>query len=313
MSEFLEFLNSASEETLMEIEGMNKTLAKRLVESRPIASNEECLKIKGMSVKLFSTLQTGYMERREDQIEEAVEKIEEEESEEREQKPRKRWVGILRAVLIILIILGAVYAAIIYGVPFIYKTFLQPLESNTARLNEIAATQSADYGKLSEELSALQDRVATLEIRADAVDEAIAGLTTSIDSLAAMDKNLDAELRYQIDLTRTADYLSRARLYLSQSNNSLARADVLSARNLLSQLSAAAPTEQVYAMNEAINNLDRALSNLPAYPAVAVYYVDIAWQYLVDGLNATEPTVVPPTAAPTEVTLSPELETTPAP
>ena len=68
MSEFLEFLNSADEETLLQIDGMPKTLAKRLIAARPIESNEACLEIKGMSVKLFSTLQSGYLEHKEEKI-----------------------------------------------------------------------------------------------------------------------------------------------------------------------------------------------------------------------------------------------------
>jgi hypothetical protein len=306
MSEFLKFLNSADEETLLTIEGMPKALAKRLVDSRPIKSNEDCLKIKGMSVKLFSTLQSGYLEHKEEKIEEAVEQLEAAETEEEPKKKKPRvWVQVLRWILIVLIILGAVYAAVIYGVPYIYKTFLAPVESNTARLSEVAA----DNQTLSDKLTALTNRVSTLEARADAVDVSISGLTASIDNLTALSASLDAEVAYKLDLARAINYLSRARLYLSQSNNGLARADVVSARNLLSAISPAAPVEQVYALNEAINNLDKALSNLPAYPVVAVYYIDISWQYLVDDLSATAPTVVPPTEAPTEVTTVPPAET----
>jgi predicted nucleic acid-binding Zn-ribbon protein len=314
MSEFLEFLNSADEEALLKIDGMTKTLAKRLTGARPIETNEDLVKLKGMDIKLFSRLQAGFLEHREDQIEEAVERIEaEEEQKQPEKKPTRTWVKVLRWILIILILLGAVYAAIIYGVPFIYKTFLAPVESNAARLEEINTSQSAVNKELEGEITALQDRVATLEARADAVDETIAGLTASIDTLNTLTGELDASVDYRVTLSRSIDTLSRARLYLSQSNSGLARADVLTARNLLLQLSASAPESQSYAMNEAINNLDLALANLPAYPAVAVYYVDIAWQYLVDGMSAVQPTVVPPDTAPTEVTLTPTTAVTPAP
>lgn len=311
MSEFLEFLNSADEETLLKIDGMPKALAKRLIAARPIESNEACLEIKGMSVKLFSTLQSGYLEHKEDKIEEAVEALEAQDEVEEEKKQPKLWVKILRWVLIILILAGAVYAAIIYGVPFIYNTFLKPVESNTAQLGSVAATQSSEIARLD----ALADRVATLETRANAVDESIAGLTASIDNLTTLSSQLDTEVSYKLDEARALHYLSRARLYLSQSNNGLARADVLSARNLLSAISANTPADQVYAMNEVLNSLDLALSNLPAYPTVAVYHLDIAWQYLVDDLSATAPTVVPQAAAPTEVTATIEapVEVTPAP
>lgn len=313
MSEFLDFLNKADEEELLKIDGMPKALAKRLVASRPIDSSEEALQIKGMSVKLFSTLQSGFLEHKEDKIEEAVEHLEAEEEEAKQPKREtKRWVKVLRAILIVLILLGAVYAAIIYGVPYIYNTFLKPVESNTARLDEVAATQMTDAKRLSAELDALTERVSTLEARADAVDASIIGLTASIDDLNALSAELGGKVGYELDLARALHYLSRARLYLSQDNNGMARADVLSARNLLYSISANTPTDKVYAMNEVINNLDLALANLPAYPAVAVYYVDVAWQYLVDDLSATAPTVVPLDTVPTEATAVP-TEVTPAP
>lgn len=122
-------------------------------------------------------------------------------------------------------------------------------------------------------------------------------------------------MSYQIDLMRAIDYLSRSRLYLSQSNFGLAREDAFSARTLLSELLSSAPAEQTYALNETINRLDLALANLPAYPVVAVYDIDIAWQYLTDGLNAVAPTLNAPTAVPPEVTPIAKLtpEGTPVP
>lgn len=299
MSDFLDFLNSADEETLLAFEGMPRTLPKRLIAARPIASTEDCLKIKGMSEKLYTAMQTVFLQQKQEKMEDAIEELKADEAEE-DRRETKPWVKVLRWVIVILLIAAAVFAAIKYGVPYIYNTFLKPVETNAARLNEVAASQSADTARLSTQLTALTNRVATLEARADAVDASIAGLTASIDDLNAASAALDGKVAYELDLARALHYLSRARLYLSQDNNGLARADVLTARNLLYTLLPNAPVEQTYAMNETINNLDKALANLPAYPAVAVYYLDTAWQYLVDDLSATAPTVLPPTAAPTE-------------
>lgn len=299
MTDFLDFLNSADEETLLNFEGMPKTLPSRLIAARPFATNEDCLKIKGMNSKLFASLQTVFLQQKQEKMEDAIKALEADEAEEdhRETKP---WVKVVRWVIVILLILAAAFAAVKFGVPYIYNTFLKPVETNTARLNEVAAAQSADTSRLSTQLAVLTNRVATLEARADAVDASIASLTKSIDDLNAASAALDGKVAYELDLSRALHYLSRARLYLSQDNNGLARADVFTARNLLYSIQPNTPADQVYAMNETINNLDLALANLPAYPAVAVYYVDIAWQYLADDLVATAPTIIPPTAAPTE-------------
>ncbi len=317
MSELLAFLNNASESDLRS-KGLSAALSKQLIEARPFEAREDVLKVKGMSEEKLNKLETSIKE----PIETDPSVEEEEPAPKKEKKAARVWLVVLRWVLIVLVLGAAVYAAIVYGVPYIYNTFLRPVENNAAQLSQVAAQQSNDTQRLSDEIVTLQVRVATLEARADALDSAIAAHDETLANLAALQSKLEqalsdqgaslnAELTYQVDLLRVVNYLSRSRLYLSQSNFGLARADALSARELLSGLQGSAPAEQAYALNEALNRLDLALSNLPAYPAVAVYDIDIAWQYLADGLSETAPTLPAPSLAPTEVTLTPEVTPTP--
>ena len=308
MSSFLELLNTADVESLMKLKGINKPLADRILAARPFTSVEDCLKVEGLGEKLLAKLQNAYVEQvtQQTELEETVEKLVEKD-ETPQRKPTPRWLRVLRGVLITLILLGGIYAAIIYGVPYIYEKFLRPVENN-----------AADLVRLNSEITTLQTRVSTLESRTDAVDQAIAAQNETLANLQTLQADLqqkmtnqnsqvNAELTYQINLMRSIEFLSRARLYLSQSNFGLAREDVLSARNLLSGLQSSAPASQAYAFNEALTRLDMALANLPAYPVVAVYDVDIAWQLLTEGLNAVAPTVIAPSAVPTEATLPPSL------
>jgi hypothetical protein len=312
MSDLLEFLNSATESDLQS-KGLSATLSKRLVDARPYASTEDALKVKGLTAAKLGELESQFDAKPEVETQTETEVVAEVPAAE-VKKPRV-WVRVLRWVLVLLILAGAIYAAILYGVPFIYNTFLRPVENNTAQLSEVAALQKADSARLEEEIATLQARVTDLESRADAVDQALAAQSETLANLAAMqtelDQTLNAELTYQVNLLRAVNYLSRCRLYLSQSNFGLAREDALSARNLLSQMQPAVPAGQAYALNEAINRLDIALSNLPAYPVVAVYDIDIAWQYLADGLNETAPTLAAPTVAPTEATSLPKATSLP--
>lgn len=245
-----------------------------------------------------------------------------EKPEEKVVKKPRVWVIVLRWLLILLILAGAVYVVILYGVPFIYNTFLRPVENNTTQLSQVAARQASDTQRLEGEITTLQARITGLETRADAVDKALAAHDVTLTNLNTLQNELKqalsdqeshqaAALSYQVDLLRAVNYLSRSRLYLSESNFGLARADALSARNLLASLQASAPAEQAYALNEALNRLDLALANLPAYPVVAVYDIDIAWQYLADGLSETAPTLVAPSTAPTVATALPEATPTP--
>jgi hypothetical protein len=99
-------------------------------------------------------------------------------------------------------------------------------------------------------------------------------------------------LKREIMLTRAIETLSRARLYLSQSNFGLAKIDVQSARSILAELSTEAPPYQVNAFDQIIGRLDLALGNLPAFPIIAVDDVDIAWQLLMMGLPESEADIV---------------------
>ncbi len=325
MSELLEFLNTASDADLIKAGELSQALSKRVIEARPFSSLEDVLKVKGMTSEKLAALESATADK---PVEEpaSTEEIKPENEEPVKTAPvvkmTRGWVRVLRWVLILLVLAGAVYAILLYGVPFIYNTFLRPVENNTAQLSQVATQQASDTKRLEGEIATLQERVTELESRADAVDKSLAAHDKTLANLATIqtelkqsisDQNtqLIAQMSYQVDLLRAVNYLSRCRLYLSQSNFGLAREDALSARQLLSSLQASAPAGQAYAMNEAANRLDLALANLPAYPVVAVYDIDIAWQYLADGLSATAPTITAPTTAPTEITLTPEVTPTP--
>jgi hypothetical protein len=78
--------------------------------------------------------------------------------------------------------------------------------------------------------------------------------------------------------------LSRARLYLYESNFGLARLDVQAARDLLLSLQSDIATDKEAALGEVITRLDLALGNLPDFPVIAADDLNIAWQLLVNGL-----------------------------
>jgi hypothetical protein len=84
----------------------------------------------------------------------------------------------------------------------------------------------------------------------------------------------------------------------------LAREDVKSARELLGTLQAETDDKS---FDQAIERLDMALGNLPAFPVVAAGDLEIAWQILVSGeppaTSTPEPTVT--------FTIEPTLEATP--
>jgi len=250
-------------------------------------------------------------------------------------------VRSLRIILILAVITGII-AAIYFGIPYLYKKVIVPIENNTLRLSEVENKQSAENKQLSAQVSELKSRMADLETRQteNAQDKAemqgqitaletavnthtetLAQLKTmqiSIDKLSAASDQYQsllvgensalADLQRQVVINQAIELLSRARLYLSQSNFGLAKQDVQAAKNLLVDLQSSIPTQNIPALQSVISRLDLALINLPAYPVVAVDDVDIAWQLLINGLSAQPqdivtpeptPSVVPPEAFPT--------------
>jgi hypothetical protein len=75
--------------------------------------------------------------------------------------------------------------------------------------------------------------------------------------------------------------------------------------------------EKKQGLTVAISRLDLALGNLPTYPVIAVYDIDIAWQLLVGGLPEAPELVVTPIiqeTLPADVTPTPDQPTvTPTP
>ena len=257
----------------------------------------------------------------------------------------RAFVNILR-FLLILAVIAAVAAAVYFGVPYLYEKFIVPVETNTARLSEGEDKAAADVDQLAEQVSALQTRLSDLETRQTESAQAIAELegqlevvvsvldaqSETLKSLEAIQASLDdlsavsaehealqddynsilTDLQRQVSLSRSIELLSRARLYLSQSNYGLARQDVLAARNQLSSLQTNMPTEKSDALRGAIFRLDLALDNLPAFPVVAVDDVDIAWQLLIRDLpDIPYETLIPvrPTEASTLVDKTGEMPT----
>jgi hypothetical protein len=194
---------------------------------------------------------------------------------------------------VVLILLGgAVFAAIKWGIPFVYDRYIKPVENNAASITDLADQQKAEIVRLDEEIAALQERAATLEARADSVDQSLAAQDASLLQLENMQKLLDsdfsihktevlAELSNQLSMTRSIELISRSRLYLSESNFGLAKADLQAARDLLYTL------------------LEKLPAGLPNVPAQAVTPV------ILPSTETPEPTATVETAATLEATTTP--------
>ncbi|MBI2331686.1 MAG: helix-hairpin-helix domain-containing protein, partial [Chloroflexi bacterium] len=298
MSRFLDFLNTADLKTLTQVPGINRQLAGNLIAARPFDMPEDCLKVKGMGktmlgkLELFAEAQGNVSENSAlvPVEEEAmpVEKIQLAQDSPKEQDSFFRRLGrafvaflkaLLRLIMLAILFL-AIGAMFYYGLPYLQKTLIAPVEENTAQIQKLEseiATLQAQLDEMNSHLTALEGSVEAHTASIENLEEMQAALETQLQ------ENNDAvllELKHEVMFTRALDILARARLYLAQSNFGLAKTDVQTARDLLVELQA---EKGDYVLAKAIERLNLALGNLPEFPVVASGDLEIAWQILVSG------------------------------
>lgn len=334
MTDFLNFLNTADLDTLTQINGVTRQTAGNLIASRPFDAVDDCLKVKGMGKTLLARMQSfaeagenapensSMIPVEEDPQPAPIEKSQPAQESVKEKKPSffsrlgQAFLVFIRALfrlIALAIFFGAIGAALYYGLPFLNEKLIVPVERNTARIAE-----------LSQQVEDLQSQVNDLNRRVDLLNKSVDSHTTMLVQLGEMQMRLESEfnngneklvqeLTREIKVTRVIEFLSRARLFLSQSNFGLAKEDVQSARDLLAEVQAENPEYKTDGMNQVLTRLDLALGNLPEFPVIAVGDVDIALQLLMASLpegaatlevTSTPTAVAPPTAT---ATLAPEI------
>ncbi|NOH04102.1 MAG: hypothetical protein HND47_20095 [Chloroflexi bacterium] len=310
MSDFLNFLNTADLDTLTQVPGINRPLAANLIAARPFESVDDCLKVKGMGrtllgkLEIFAEAQGNLSENR------AMIPVEGEatpaligRNPSAQESPKegdsflsrlgRAFLVFLRALvrlILLAILLVSVGALIYYGLPYIQRTFIAPVEQNTAQIENM----EAEIAFLQAQLDEMKPRVALLETSVEAHTLSIQKLEeVQITLETQMRESDDAilfELKHEVMLTRALDTLARGRLYLAQSNFGLAKADVQLARDLLAEVLAETNDDL---LAQAIARLDTALGNLPDFPVIAAADLEIAWQILVAGNAPVSPTATP--------------------
>lgn len=213
---------------------------------------------------------------------------------------------------VILVLLGALALSIAYLAPLVYERYVRPVEMNAAQVAELQNQQAQN----AEQITSLQERLATAETgqakqsqtitaltgRFTIVENGITEHTKKLVGLEEMQSELLkaneaslATMNNQAELLKAMELLSRARLFLYQSNFGLARQDVQSANDILAGLQEKAPAPE---LKEAVFRLDLVLKNLPDFPVPASNDLDLAWLALV-GENSSQAPALSESATPT--------------
>jgi hypothetical protein len=234
--------------------------------------------------------------------------------------------NFLARLLLTLLILALFGIGLYLVLPLLYQRYIQPVQENTTQLQQLSdqlLESQQEVADLQTRLSALEAEQARqaesftdMDQRIGEIETEIAARTESLETLEQMQVTLQsqseetsAELGRQINLLKGMELLSRARLFMYQSNFGLARQDVQSARDLLLTLQPDASDTLEDDLTAVILRLDLALSNLPAFPVAASDDLDIAWQILLGGRFQAQTLVAAQTPSP-QMTSTPTAEPT---
>ena len=242
-----------------------------------------------------------------------------------------RVVIILLKFALFLAVLGILAAILYLSWPVIYTRYILPVENHSTQIAILETKQSEDLA----ELSILTTKVAAIQTDQPKIVNALTEFNARIESLETevgkqanslgvidnlgktlKSDNLEsaARLDLQIKIMKSMELLSRARLFLYQSNFGMAKQDIQIARDLLATIVSNGTETTSTELVEVVQRLDLCLSRLPEFPVVASDDLDIAWQLLLQGTpqpGSMQATATPPVAI--DITPTDNTPVTPTP
>ncbi|MGD2157746.1 MAG: hypothetical protein PVG14_04920 [Anaerolineales bacterium] len=93
------------------------------------------------------------------------------------------FVSFLRAflrLLLLVVLIGIIWAGFYYGVPWLYRMYIQPVQENTSRLEDFQMDYQQDKDLITDRLDSMQARLEDLEIQSDNVKLALADIQTQL-------------------------------------------------------------------------------------------------------------------------------------
>jgi hypothetical protein len=185
---------------------------------------------------------------------------------ERRPGPARRFVVRLLRIVVASAVIGGLAATVYVGWPIIAERYLAPVQTNTT-----------DLGALRARIEALEQQVGEMTAADATVDARLEDHQRLLAMLDAADAAAQDEGRAQVRVLKAMELMSRARLFLFQSNYGLAEQDVRAARDILRPLAGGTAFVDGAAIGVAVDRLERTMAALPDFPVAARDDLDIAW------------------------------------
>ncbi len=127
--------------------------------------------------------------------------------------------------LLIFLAVGACIAlAIYYGFPYLYRQFILPVQTNTARLQDVQAQLTANNQALNQRIDQLQARLAAMEQLHTQDKETITELQSRLDSLESSVNDQNTAIKRLDQLQTQIDQLNQSLAQNQADTSSLSKA-----------------------------------------------------------------------------------------
>jgi len=165
---------------------------------------------------------------------------------------------------------------------------LVEIEGRLAEQGEALAMMQAELEVVQTSLEEQRDRVSRLRNVVDRVEDLTYDLDKTVARVEMLESTLAevelpaASIGRQLQLIRAMTLLTKARLWLVQDNLGLAAEEISTARDLLAEVVGAEQDGEDQALEQIVDRLDLALTDIRTTPIVAADELEIAWKLLVE-------------------------------
>lgn len=242
-----------------------------------------------------------------------------ERSDRNERGPGSRLLGFFVRLFFVILVGAAIGVGAYYGLPALYKDFIQPIQTNTQRVaalesnlasvqvdfREKQATLSKDISNVEGEVASQREGIAALNAQSDGWEIQLDEIKTEVDRLQSLtDRVQDLEdrldvLSERLDMLELAIEVEDTPIEQIQEQIQLLRVMelVTRARMWIIQDNLGKATEDLTIAKEALDSLDAALDDgsltpiverldqilfeIPLSPVIAADDLEIVWKLLI--------------------------------
>jgi chaperonin cofactor prefoldin len=155
------------------------------------------------------------------------------------------FIRALITLLVIILVMGLIAAAVIYGGPALYRQYVAPIQNNLTQIQNVQAQQEQTNQQFSQRMDSLQSRITDLESQRDADKQALNELKVQITGLASTQQtNQQAWQSTQTAGISTLDQLSN-RLAALEARSTNLQQEIDSTDTNLSSLATAVQSENL--------------------------------------------------------------------